>query len=313
MPNRSASVLTCAAWLAATTALAQPAGKSPPAATVAPVTVEGVAPPKVVYERARKFVQSFAKSASPEINQIGRWRDPVCVEAIGLIGRQETYVQQRISDVAKAVGLHIQGAGCRPNIEIVFTDAPQPLMDLVAKRDEALLGYYHRHEHDRLKTVTRPIQAWYVTATAGKGPSAGWGNQLQAEVIDDPENPGPDGCGDSPRFTGCYQSVFKNIFVVVDTSTLKIDNLGLVADYLVMLALAEPKSLDGCNALPSVIDLVPRSECQNRDPPDGLTPSDAAYLTSLYQSDPEGRRWVQEGEITERMAKILIAANAVKR
>jgi hypothetical protein len=306
MPNRFASVLACVASFAATAALAQSAPAANPAApTVAPVTVEGVAPPKVVYERAQKFVESFSAAPNPELDQIARWRDPVCVEAIGLINRQEAYVKERISNVAQALGLHLGRAGCNANIEIVFTDAPQPLMDLVANKRERILGYYYVHDKKALKTVTRPIQSWYVTATNG---------QYQ-ELLDFNDEPKPVGCGDSFHFTGCYQSVFKNIFVVVDTSNLKVDNLGLVVDYLVMLTLAEPqmKALDHCNSLPSVIDLIAKSDCENRDQPDGLTPGDAAYLTALYQSDPEARKWIQEGEITERMAKILVAANAVKR
>jgi hypothetical protein len=85
--------------------------------------------------------------------------------------------------------------------------------------------------------------------------------------------------------------------------------VGLVADYLSMLALAKPRSLDGCTSLSSVIDALSPT-CQSRSAPDGLTPADAAYLTSLYTTDPESRGSGQETDIAGRMASILTKANA---
>jgi hypothetical protein len=63
----------------------------------------------------------------------------------------------------------------------------------------------------------------------------------------------------------------------------------------------------------SVIDLLAPSACPGREPPDGLTPADAAYLTALYSADLEAKKVGEQGEIAGRMAKILIKANAVAR
>jgi hypothetical protein len=320
MPNRVASLLAASALaLTAGTALAQPAPAQPAQAkptetTVAPITVQGVAPPKVVEQRSYHFVQKNVAVGSPEIDQIVRWRDPVCVRVAGLIPNQEEEIAARIGNVAKAVDLHVGKPGCNANIEIVFTDNPQSVMDTVYKRREYMLGYYHRHDGVRLKKVTRPIQAWHVTATVG-----GWGaigiteGPSYSEVIDDPDNHPPSGCGDNPHFTSCLQSVFKNVFVIVDNKFLADHSVGVVADYLVMVALAEPNSLEGCNELPSVVDLYAKAACPDRDVPDGLTPADASFLTALYSVDPEGKRWSEENEIAGRMAKILIKANAVAK
>ena len=313
----STLALTAGAALAQS-APAQPVTASPakptPSTTVAPVTVEAVAPPKVIELRSYHFVEKNVALGNPELDQIVRWRDPVCVKVAGLIPRQEAEVQARIGQVAEAVDLHIGKPGCRANIEIVFTDQPQSVMDTVYKRREYMLGYYHRHDGVRLKKVTHPIQAWHVTATVG-----GWGGvgisegPSHSEVIDDPDNRPPAGCGDSPHFTSCLQSVFKNVLVIVDNKFLGDNSLGMVADYLVMVALAQPNSLEGCNELPSVIDLFAKSGCPGRDAPDGLTPADASFLTALYSADPEGKRWAEESDISGRMAKILIKAKAVAR
>jgi hypothetical protein len=324
MPSSVACLFAASALaLTAGAALAQsmtppPAPASPPkpapSTTVAPVTVEAPAPPKVVELRSYHFVQKNVATGNPELEQIVRWRDPVCVRVAGLIANQEEEIRNRIASVAQAVDLHVGKPGCRANIEIVFTDQPQTVMDTVYKRREYMLGYYHRHDGVRLKKVTRPIQAWHVTATVG-----GWGavgiteGPSYSEVVDDPDNHPPSGCGDSPHFTSCLRSVFKNVFVIVDNKFLGDNSLGLVTDYLVMVALAEPDSLAGCNELPSVIDLFAQSACPGRDAPDGLTPADASFLTALYSADPEQKRWSGENDIAGRMAKILIKAKAVAK
>ena len=68
-------------------------------------------------------------------------------------------------------------------------------------------------------------------------------------------------------------------------------------------------SLDGCAALPSVIDRLGKP-CGDREPPDGLTEADAAYLSSLYSSDLEMNKPLEQDEITRRMADILVKASA---
>ena len=313
MPNRYASVLI--ASVLCSTAAAALAQSAPPApsTTVAPLTVQAAPSPKVIERQTHTFVQSYAAVPNPEIDQIGRWHDPVCVQVVGLPqADQAALIKARIESVARAVGLPAPWttpAGCRANVQIVFTDQPQRIMDTVAKTREYLLGYYHFHDRDRLKTVTHPIQAWYVTETRGIGGSAGFIYQVKKEVIDDPENIPPDGCGDS-RFSACLRSAFYNVFIVADSKVLEGQDLGLVADYLVMQALSQPRSLEGCNALPSVIDRFAKSACPGRDPPDGLTPADAAYLTALYDSDPEGRKASEQSDIASGMARILIKAGA---
>jgi hypothetical protein len=343
MPNRFASSMMAAALCSAAAALAQPAAAlaqpaSAPAAkgapAVAPVTVtaQGLPSRKVIEKQSSDFVQHFAGISNPEIDQIGRWHEAVCAQVEGLPPEQAAMVKARIESVAQAVGLPAAWAkGCRANVEIVFSDQPQAVMDVVARRREDLLGYYHVHDRDKLKTVSRPIQSWYTTATR-VGATCGAadlafatlkdagglavrntgfpGANTTSETVDDPESVAPVGCGDNSRFTALYTSVFHNVFIVADSKALQGKDLGLVADYLVMLALSKPRTLDGCYALPSVVDRFAPSACAVSHPPDGLTPADAAYLTALYASDGESRKNFEQSEITRRMAAILIKASA---
>lgn len=307
--------------------LASPPAPQPTA--VAPLTVQGAAPPMIIERQSRSFVQSHAAPIA-KINQIGRWHEPICVQVVNLVPEQAAAVKARVEQVAGEVGVKVAKPGCRSNIQIVVTGQPQALIDKVAERDEHDLGFHWRADLNKVKAVTHPIQAWYKTATLGNGNANGLafanitcgagehqtpclntgsleGESHEMETVDIPENGSPSGCADS-HFSGCLTSLFKNVLIVVDSHAVEGKHLGPVADYLAMLALSRQESLNGCDALPSIIDLYAKSPCPGRDPPDGLTAPDAAYLTALYASDLEGRLASEQDDIAGRMAKILVKA-----
>jgi hypothetical protein len=333
MPNHIASLLTASALaFAAGAAFAQskPAQPARPAQqvgaiVVAPVTVQAPSPPKVVERQSYRFTQKLVSpSPNPRIDQLTRWRDPLCPKVVGLVAPQEQQIEARIDEVAAELKLPVRKPGCTANIEIVFNDRPQAVMDAVYRRRPQILGYWFFHEGKQMKTVTRPIQAWRTTSTLGT-PTNNNGlatngmvglslPYTHAEVVDDAWNTPPAPCffAVASFATQCRQSLFKNVFIVVDSKVLGSNALEVIADYLTLVALADPGSLDGCNDLPSVLDVLARSPCPGRDPPDGLTPADAAYLTALYTADHEGRAWAETGDISNRMAKILVQANAAR-
>jgi hypothetical protein len=294
-----------------------------PSTPVAPLTVQG-ASPRTITAEARNFVEVRSTAPNPEVGQISRWHDPVCVQVEGLAQEaQAGQIKARIESVAQAVGVQPAPKGCEANVEIVFTDNPQGTMDEMAKRRADLLGYYHRRDYNTLKTVKHPIQSWYKTATAGDSAYAGAENPgfdqssgpgsshrpAGKVMTDDPDTGTPNACGDSPHFTACLTSEFQNVFIVVDNKALQGKTLGPIADYLTVLALSQPKALDRCTALPSILDLTAKTGCEGRQAPDGLTQTDAAWLTALYASDPEAKGDGERSEIASRMADMLIKAS----
>ena len=176
--------------------------------------------------------QAASQRVSGRVGQFARWRDQICVHVDGLTFDQAAKIAARVGDVAKAVGVSVLPAGCpSANIEVEFTSQPQSLLDNITQKRQQLLGFHYSAETKALKTVTRSIQAWYMTATVGLGPNAGatFGgvtNQSgKSEVIDDPNNTPPTGCAES-RIATCLSSVYSNVLVVVDTDHLPITNLG---------------------------------------------------------------------------------------
>ncbi len=107
--------------------------------------------------------------------------------------------------------------------------------------------------------------------------------------------------------------MFRNVLVVVDTDRVKDQSVRALTDYVALLALSQPRSLDGCMALPSIVDTLAPAPCPGRDPPEQLTAADQAYLAALYASDPKATRAIQQAEMNTRMADVLAKGVAIAR
>jgi hypothetical protein len=142
-------------------------------------------------------------------------------------------------------------------------------------------------------------------------PVGTYGRQPNGFQYDDEDHDrGITGCADS-RFSICLSSEFQHVLVIVDTNRVKDLPTGVLADYVTMLSLSQPKSLDGCNVLPSVVDLFSKA-CADVAM-DGLTRTDVAYLTALYKTDLEARKAGQQTDIAGRMADMLLKARVADR
>ena len=321
--------LACAASMAASTALAQhelplvslkppeaPVEAPSPPTEVAPVEVTATLSPAELKAVSYTFVKSYA-APTARLGQIPRWRAPVCVQVGGVSRTTADLIVTRLEPAARLTGQTLGRDGCSANVSIYFSDDPQGLVDNLAAQDERILGYYHHAEFNRLKTVNRPIQAWYMTATAGSGgPATGallanvGRTRYSSEDLDDPESGAPTGCADS-RITGCLESVFQSVLVVVDNRRTAKLNPELVGDYVAMLVFSEPNAQGGCNPLPSVVDLF--ADCSGRTKPQGLTSADRAYLTALYKANLEAKLPNEQSQIAEEMAATLVKAQSEKR
>jgi hypothetical protein len=118
----------------------------------------------------QQTITRFLKAVTTPTHMTGklaRWEPPICPTVLGLDEAAATPVIARLKEVALAAGARVaKERGCEPNIEIVFTDTPQLTIDNVRDTSPELLGYHNgSEERAKLAIVTRPIQAWYTTAT----------------------------------------------------------------------------------------------------------------------------------------------------
>ena len=273
--------------------------------------------------KSREVLHNFAKAfATPATltGKIARWERRVCPVVVGQNPHFTAFITQRIKYVALAAGAPVNiEASCNPNIEVVFTATPQALLDNVRKSDPLYLGYATSSaQRDALAAVTRPIQAWYTTETVDLdgvrrmdiGTSNSNGNP-QASLDGNPED-GLDGIETPPivRSNGNHigdgiHSGFNHILIVIDSTKLAGQRIVPLSDYISMLALTQLNSLDACQQLSSIVNIM-AANCDH--PADGLTQFDFAYLQGLYRMTADRIMVLQRNEIGDDMADAFAKA-----
>ncbi|MDE2265103.1 MAG: hypothetical protein KGL29_04335 [Alphaproteobacteria bacterium] len=236
-----------------------------------------------------QFIQTHGTYT--HIDQLSRWRTPVCPVVIGLKPPLDKTLIARVRDVAAKVGAPV-AASCETDVEIFFTDQPQALLDGFVKRHPFVLGYHYIPEENELKTIHYPIQAWYITATKGG----------TVRYIDDAYGPTPPGCAGS-RLTHCLRSEIVNVLVIADLTKLEGKPLGPISDYIAMVVLSRARTLDACGELPSIMDLLAPACGEVR--PEALTFADDAYLKALYDINMGTIGSTERAEIDFRMRRAI--------
>jgi hypothetical protein len=272
----------------------------------------------------RNFVETRAVPTR-FLGKMARWRRQICPLTVGLGDKYAKYVSQRIRDVAAAVGAPVNAdPACKPNIEVVFTATPQHFLDNVRKIGPIFLGYHdNSSQADELAKVTHPIQAWYTTESSDYDGSAQVDrglcnnsealNTLPISLGGDLQN--PQGfiqlnlpCATVMHASGFrvnngHDSGFYNLLIVAEPAKLSDYEVGSLADYVTMLALSQPASLDSCQDLPSISNLLDKG-CTSAATK--ITDGDLAYLYGLYRVPSGYGLSTQRDEMLLQMKKILV-------
>jgi hypothetical protein len=215
---------------------------------------------------------------------------------------------------------------CKTNIEVVFTTKPQDFMDGVRKSGPAFLGYYNNYaQADALAKVTHPIQGWYTTESLDNkaGTQIDTGrcggttlNTLPLEIAQNTDLQNPQGsitlnlsCARAMGWSGSrlgnnsFDSGFYNVLIVAEPAKLTDYEMGTLADYITILALSQPASLDSCQELPSISNLLAK-DCVSAARK--ITDGDLAFLQGLYQVPSGYALAQQQSKIRYEMAKTLV-------
>jgi hypothetical protein len=275
--------------------------------TLAQFPVESVT---VTGERARdEQIKSFVESrATPtfRLGKVARWEAGICPTALGLKPAFLKFIVQRVKDIAARVGAPVSPVtDCRSNMEIVFTTKPQGLLDDIRQHHPAYLGYYDNGDQaDHLATVAHSIQAWYTIATIDmRGRVYIDSRRAEGACLFDincPNNPDVSGT----RLNSGLRSGLYHVIVVADPDKLADHEIGTLADYIAMLALAQPRALDDCEPLASILNLLAPG-CAGAALIQAISDSDIGYLRGLYHMSAEGTLRDQEDEIAYQMKQTL--------
>ena len=83
--------------------------KEPPAADLSGVTVTAGEKPDPLVDRTTQFVRQHLPTSRNE--QYGRFRDPVCVNVLGLPAEFDAFVAKRVVDLARQVRAPVAAQG----------------------------------------------------------------------------------------------------------------------------------------------------------------------------------------------------------
>jgi len=327
---RTATLIAIAAVaLGQSAAIAQPAPSKPPAEQAKPAFV--LPPESVIVTVTRPSeaaIKNFIETRAAPTRVVGnmaRWTRAICPLTIGLGNSYAKYVTQRIRDIASAIGAPVNAdPTCKPNIEVVFTTTPQGFLDIVRKSGPAFLGYFNNgSQADELAKVTHSIQAWYITESLDydglpqidRGTCRGGTtiNTLPIQLSGDIQS--PQGVitlnlpcatimhASGSRLNNGYDSGFYNVLIVAEPAKLSDYEVGSLDDYITMLALSQPASLDSCQELSSISNLLAKG-CTSAS--SKITDGDLAYLHALYKVPRGYSLAAQRDGIGYEMKKALV-------
>lgn len=277
------------------------------------VTVTGSKdPPRLAAEH---FVQRFTV-ASAITGKMARWDEGVCPITVGLGKKYAVYITSNLRRVAREAGAPVNGdTNCKPNIEIVFTTTPQKLADGIRRQHPFYLGHASSDaQRDELARVRHPVQAWYTTAMRDLRGNLLWDSPRIAGSGEEIRIPCIECVGGYMNLSSAIgatavtggrlgdgmRSIFYHVIIVAEPAKLGEYEVGTLADYIALLALSRVGSLDACQPLSSIVNLLAKN-CANA--PAALTAADMGYLKGLYSMSADGNLRLQQDGIAQVMLK----------
>jgi hypothetical protein len=259
---------------------ARPPGQTlPPAAdtkaNVNAITVESRR--ETLQRQVSEFVTSITVQ-TPDAS-LARWRIAICPLVSGLPPVQGDFIVSRLSEVAKSSSApDVVPQKCSTNFYVVVTPQPDALLKKWRVRDPKLFGDTGQAKINTFLNSTRPIRVWYNAdmdtadgkALTGGGPSVLTNTRAKLSRLEWDEI-----------------KDLTSVIVVVDTSRLKDINAGQLADYVVMVGLAEIHLEADVGLAPTILRLFAAKD--DAPKPQELTNWDESFLKSLYVTPQKDR------------------------
>ena len=252
-----------------------------------------VANPRTLREATEAFVDAVAAPARGR--GIARWHEGVCVAAANLEPEVAQPLIDRVSDVARQLGLRAHEPECHPTILIVAAvDGDAFARDFVAMRPVLFRPGASGMDRggaalERFVDAGAPVRWWTVSQPTDPDTGAAV-SRMPGDVRG---AAAPNGGGSSAeayapqtvvrtvsRLTSPYRQDIKRTFVIVDVDKLGGVTLAQLADYIAFVSLAQVNSDADTARYDTILNLF--------DSPgavDGLTGWDTAYLRGLYESE----------------------------
>ena len=271
----------------------------------------GITPDAIAHDVIRSIATPSALRGT-----ISRWQGGLCPRTDGLSSQNlNGYVTNRIREIAAQAGAPLAQQPCKTNVEVVFTDDPQAVLDKARQVNSDALGYHPA------AIISHAVQAWYETgATDIDGRTV-----PDREVMDNIEMTSGAGRKAGGRLISLgaptasiegwhgrpeVRSDILGVFIIADSHQTGSHALGPVADYVALLALSQTEAYESCQVVPSIANLL-APNCDDRLKPSAITASDVGFLRGVYKMmDPGASLQVQQNQIAGEMAKSITAKPA---
>jgi hypothetical protein len=233
-------------------------------------------------EMKRQITKFVSGSVGTHLNDsLQRWNQPICPLVAGMPSKEAEFIRARMSQVARDSHAPFGSEHCQPNLVVVATNDPDPLLEKWDKRFRGLFNLCHgsgpvkKFLHSR-----QPIRVFYNAV-----PASSEGLGVGALVLGGVNVPGTRDClstgsGDTWLHRGSVQEL-TSVIIVVDGRQITKINMGQLADYIAMIGLTQIRVQPDTGTAPSILHLFQGSDPQ----PLGLSPWDQAFLHSLYTTD----------------------------
>ena len=288
------ALLTSIAASGVQAAESAPQRPTPLPKVVVPPVIEEIV---VTGSRLNRVVRDFIEMATmpSPIGQVSRWKTAICPKTTGMRPAYTNFVTQRLREIGRDIGAPVNpNESCSPNLQVIFTEHPQEMLDTIRTKLPELLGYHYAPQAKGLATVVNPIQGWYATGSRDRN------GQL---MVDNPYGVNTATVEGSRLRTG-LRSEFVAVTVVVDLVTVENQEIGAIADHIAMLALSQAKAFERCREVSSITNML--LDCEPDLKAVALTPYDRAYLKALYAvNDRDAERHLLNGDIAFMMRRFL--------
>lgn len=288
-----------------------------PSASQAPVRLEDV---MVDARRLEDSTEAYVDLVAAPARRRGlaRWKDGMCVGVANLEVETAQYLADRVSDVARSLGLRAHEPDCHPSVLIIATsDGPSFTEAFVAMRPRlfrvggAGMDRGSAELRDFIRE-DRPVRWWHVSLPVnsetgetvvrlpGWVSASGVAGTLESTAQEYAPNTAVFAAS---RLTTQYVDVLKRVFIIVDVDRLNGASLQQLGDYVAMVAMAQVDPDADTDRFDTILNLFDDPAAA----PSGLTGWDRAYLEGLYDSGSITRRINQRAQVQAVAAAIASA------
>lgn len=249
------------------------------------------------------YVRDFLSEvvALPPGGGHARWSNSLCPGIYNLEPTAAQYVADRISLLARDVGLRPEEPGCSPDVMIIFTtDADDVAASMVENSPRlfrpggpACCMQLGLDALDEFASSDQPVRWWHVSMPVDA--------QLGQRAIHLPQ----DGIGTYPIIPvngpsrahhGVVDRLLR-VIIIVDATRLTGTTWQEIGDYLAVVSLAQINPRTDPAAYDSILNLFSNPEAYS-----GLTDWDRTYIQSLYEINRERVLGLQLNHLVSRMA-----------